>query len=98
MAVVLSPRSNFQLYGATAPVAALKAAGVTLAIGTDWSPSGSLTVLDEARCLERYNRDALHGLLTPSDLHRMMTSDGARAVGLAGQVGALAHGGHRRTW
>lgn len=92
VAVVLSPRSNFQLYGATAPVAALKAAGVTLAIGTDWSPSGSLTVLDEARCLERYNRDALHGLLTPSDLHRMMTSDGARAVGLAGQVGALAHG------
>ncbi len=92
VAVVLSPRSNFQLYGATAPVAALKAAGITLAIGTDWSPSGSLTVLDEARCLERYNRDQLQGLLSASDLHRMMTSQGARAVGLAGQVGALAPG------
>lgn len=92
VAVVLSPRSNFQLYGATAPVAALKAAGVTLAIGTDWSPSGSLTVLDEARCLDRYYRDALGGLLSASDLHRMMTVDGARAVGLGGQVGALAPG------
>ena len=92
VAVVLSPRSNFQLYGATAPVTALKAAGVTLAIGTDWSPSGSLTVLDEARCLDRFNRDKLQGLLRASDLHRMLTVDGARAVGLAGQVGALAAG------
>lgn len=92
VAVVLSPRSNFQLYAATAPVAALKAAGVTLAIGTDWSPSGSLTLLDEMRCLARHNRDSLHDLLSAADLHRMMTSDGARAVGLGGHVGALAPG------
>ncbi|MFO1328975.1 MAG: amidohydrolase family protein [Rubrivivax sp.] len=92
VAVVLSPRSNFQLYGAMAPVAALKSLDVTLAIGTDWSPSGSLTLLDEARCLARYNRDALNGLLRPADLHRMMTRDAARAVGLQGQIGALAPG------
>jgi cytosine/adenosine deaminase-related metal-dependent hydrolase len=92
VAVVLSPRSNFQLYGATAPVAALRAAGIALAIGTDWSPSGSLTVLDEARCLDRYNRDHLQGQLRASDLHRMLTADGARAVGLAGQLGTLAPG------
>jgi hypothetical protein len=92
VAVVLSPRSNLELYGATAPVAELKAAGVTLAMGTDWSPSGSLTLLDEARCLARYNRDSLNGLLSGADLHRMMTSDGARAVGLQGHVGALAPG------
>ena len=92
VAVVLSPRSNLQLYGVTAPVAALHAAGVTLALGTDWSPSGSLTLLDEARCLSRYNRDSLQSLLKPADLHRMMTVDGARAVGLQGQVGALVPG------
>ena len=92
VAVVLSPRSNLELYGATAPVAALRAAGVTLALGTDWSPSGSLTLLDEARCLARYNHDSLNGLLSASDLHRMMTSDGAKAVGLQGHVGALTPG------
>ncbi|MBI3369078.1 MAG: amidohydrolase family protein, partial [Burkholderiales bacterium] len=92
VAVVLSPRSNLQLYGATAPVAELKAAGVTLAMGTDWSPSGSLTMLDEARCLARYDRDRLGGRLSASDLHRMLTENGARAVGLQGQVGTLAPG------
>ncbi len=92
VAVVLSPRSNFQLYGATAPVLALQAAGVTLALGTDWAPSGSLTLLDEARCLARYNRDRLQGRLSAADLHAMLTTAGARAVGLQGQVGALAPG------
>lgn len=92
VAVVLSPRSNLQLYGTAAPVAALKAGGVTLGLGTDWSPSGSLTLLDEARCLARYNRDSLGGLLGAADLHRMMTSEGARAVGLQGAIGALAPG------
>lgn len=92
VAVVLSPRSNFQLYGATAPLAKLKAAGITLAMGTDWSPSGSLTQLDEARCLARYNRNSLHDLFSWSDLHRMMAENGAKAVGLQGQVGKLAVG------
>jgi hypothetical protein len=94
VAVVLSPRSNFQLYGATAPLAKLKKAGITLAMGTDWSPSGSLTELDEARCLARYNRDRLQGLFNWSDLHRMMTENGARAIGLQGVVGKLAVGEH----
>jgi cytosine/adenosine deaminase-related metal-dependent hydrolase len=92
VAVVLSPRSNFQLYGATAPVSKLKEAGVTLAMGTDWSPSGSLTQLDEVRCLARYNHDTLNGLFSWSDMHRMMTENGAKAVGLQGQIGKLAIG------
>lgn len=91
VAVVLSPRSNLQLYGATAPVAELRAAGVTLALGTDWSPSGSLTLLDEARCLARYDADH-GGSLRASDLLDMMTRGGAQAVGLGGQLGALSPG------
>jgi len=90
--VVLSPRSNFQLYAAAPPVTQLKAAGVTLSLGTDWSPSGSLTMLDEARCLARYNHDKLGGQLSAADVHRMLTENGAKAVGLQGQIGRLAVG------
>jgi large repetitive protein len=92
VAIVVSPRSNLQLYSATAPMKQLKAAGITMAMGTDWSPSGSLTQLDEARCLARFNLDSLNGLFNWSDLHRMMTENGAKAVGLQGQIGKLAVG------
>ncbi|GAB3242837.1 amidohydrolase family protein [Chitinimonas naiadis] len=92
VSVVLSPRSNFVLYGATAPVPAMKAAGVNLAMGTDWSPSGSLTMLDEMRCMANHSRQDLHGLLSWSDIHRMATSGGAKAVGLQDQLGALTVG------
>jgi len=92
VSVVVSPRSNLQLYGATAPLAKLKAAGINLAMGTDWSPSGSLSELDEARCLARYNRDGLNSIFSWSDIHRMMTENGAKAVGLQGQIGKLAVG------
>ncbi|MEH6459622.1 amidohydrolase family protein [Chitinimonas sp. JJ19] len=92
VAVVASPRSNFQLYGRTAPLAEFKQAGVNIALGTDWSPSGSLTELDEARCLARYNRDSLQSLFSGADIHRMMTENAAAAVGLQGQLGKLAVG------
>lgn len=90
ISVVLSPRSNFSLYGATAPVKALKEAGVTLGMGTDWSPSGSLTMFDELRCLARHNHENLNDFLTPADLHYIATEGGAQAVGLDGLVGRLA--------
>ena len=39
--VVWSPLSNFLLYGRTSDIEAAKDAGVTIALGADWSPSGS---------------------------------------------------------
>lgn len=92
VAVVLSPRSNLELYGATAPIASLKRSGVTLALGTDWSPSGSLSMLDEMRCMARYSKQNLSGLLNWSDIHRMATAGGADAIGLKGKIGRLAVG------
>ena len=48
-AMVWSPLSNLLLYGKTANVAAAKAAGVRIALGPDWSPSGSKNVLGELK-------------------------------------------------
>src|SRR5450631_1774624 len=39
--LVWSPRSNLELYGSTADVAAAKAAHVKIALAPDWSPTGS---------------------------------------------------------
>jgi hypothetical protein len=44
-----SPLSNLLLYGETADVAAAKATGVAIALGSDWSPSGSKNLLGELK-------------------------------------------------
>lgn len=41
--LVWSPFANFWLYGATANITAAKAAGVRIALGSDWAPSGTAT-------------------------------------------------------
>jgi hypothetical protein len=50
---VWSPFANFWLYGATANITAAKAAGVRIALGSDWAPSGTATSLREFKVAER---------------------------------------------
>src|SRR5262249_26807082 len=45
--MVWSPLSNLLLYGKTADVVAARRAGLTIALGPDWSPSGSKSLLGE---------------------------------------------------
>jgi hypothetical protein len=90
--LIWSPRSNLYLYGVTADIAAARAAGVTLALGTDWLPSGSVSMAREAQCALDYSRDHLGGLLTPQDLWRMMTADAARVVRADAVLGAIESG------
>src|SRR5262249_73450 len=45
--MVWSPLSNFLLYGDTVDIKAAVAAGVQVALGSDWSPSGSKNLLGE---------------------------------------------------
>ncbi len=47
--MVWSPLSNLLLYGKTADVGAATAAGVKVAIGSDWAPSGSKNLLGELK-------------------------------------------------
>lgn len=47
--MIWSPLSNLLSYGATADVAAARAAGVRIGIGSDWSPSGSKNLLGELK-------------------------------------------------
>jgi cytosine/adenosine deaminase-related metal-dependent hydrolase len=89
--LIWSPRSNLELYGATADVASALAAGVTVALAPDWSPSGSSGMLDELRLAGAWSRKHLP-LSKPETLLLMATSHPARLAGLSDQIGTLEPG------
>ncbi len=90
--VVWSPFSNLWLYGATTDVAAARARGLRLCLGSDWAPSGTKSLLGELKVADLYNRSALDGLLSDLDLCRMVTSNPADALGWETRVGRLRQG------
>jgi hypothetical protein len=71
---------------------AARALGVTVALGTDWLPSGSVSMPREAACALAYGRAHLGGRLTPRDVWTMMTLNAARAVHVDEVVGAIRPG------
>lgn len=91
-AMVWSPLSNLLLYGATARVDAARAAGVKIALGSDWSPSGSKNLLGELKVAWLYSRHALDGLFTARDLVAMATRDAAAILKWEGTLGTLQAG------
>lgn len=90
--VVWSPRSNLDLYGATAPVALLSGLGVNVALGTDWLASGSMNLLRELACAREYDLSVLGGYFAAADLWRMVTANAAGALRLENRLGVLQPG------
>lgn len=87
---IWSPRSNIELYGDTANVAAAKAAKVVMAIAPDWSPTGSAGLLGELNYASVWNRAQSGGIFTDRELVSMATTNPAALVGLQEQIGSLA--------
>jgi len=90
--VVWSPRSNLALYGDTARVTVADRLGVTLGLGTDWLPTGSMNVLRELGCADEFNRAHLDGYFDDAALVAMATSGAAAALGYDDALGRLAVG------
>jgi hypothetical protein len=90
--MVWSPLSNLLLYGGTARVEAAKAAGVKIALGSDWSPTGSKNLLGELKVAWLYSQSALNGLFTARDLVAMATRDAAAILKWKGLAGTIAAG------
>ncbi len=91
--LIWSPRSNVALYGETADIGALLRESVRIAIGTDWSVSGSYNMLEELRCAdELYGGGAGSPVLSSAALWRMATGNGAYALGLEAVTGNLEAG------
>jgi cytosine/adenosine deaminase-related metal-dependent hydrolase len=90
--LVWSPRSNVELYGDTANVAAAKRAGVTIALAPDWSPTGSVGLLGELNYASLWNQTQAAPPFTEKELVMMATANAAALVNLSGQIGSLAPG------
>jgi 5-methylthioadenosine/S-adenosylhomocysteine deaminase len=93
--VVHCPRSNLKLASGLCPVADLLGAGVNVALGTDGAASNNRLDLwaemETAALLA--NQVAGHAAAVPAPLAlRMATINGARALGLAGEIGSLTAG------
>jgi 5-methylthioadenosine/S-adenosylhomocysteine deaminase len=83
--VVWSPLSNLWLYGRTTDIPAARAAGLRVALGTDWGPSGTKNLLGEIK-VARLHADRAGWALTDHDLVTMVTANPGDT--LAGAWGA----------
>ena len=90
--VIWSPRSNIALYGNTAPVTLLDNMGVKIALGTDWTPSGSMNMVRELRCADYLNSVHFGSFFTSQQLWRMATDYAAEVLAIDDAVGALEEG------
>lgn len=90
-AILWSPRSNLALYAWTTPVEIAEKFGVPWAIGTDWTPSGSMAPLEELACADAWLAQK-GSPLSDVELLAKSTADAARVLGLDGRLGHVAEG------
>lgn len=89
--LVWSPQSNLRLYGSTTLAAKALELGIPMAIGADWQPSGSPSLLAELKVARRALE--VQGLAVgPQRLVGMVTADAARIADLDAHIGTLAAG------
>ena len=89
--MVWSPLSNLLLYGGTADIERARAENLPVALGSDWSPSGSKNLLAEMKVAWLVS-EARGGVFTPRELVAMATVNPARMLKWDAAVGSLEPG------
>ena len=89
--LVWSPQSNLRLYGETTRAADAIDLGLPMALGADWLPSGSTSLLAEMTVARQELFNQGHSI-TARALVEMVTSGAAAVAGLADTLGTLAVG------
>jgi cytosine/adenosine deaminase-related metal-dependent hydrolase len=90
--LVWSARSNISLYGITADVPTFRNLGVAVALGTDWTASGSMNVLRELQCADHLDTHHYGDIIPDVDLWLMVTYWAAQASGAEDQIGLIREG------
>jgi cytosine/adenosine deaminase-related metal-dependent hydrolase len=89
--MVWSPMSNLLLYGGTARVNAARANGVRIALGSDWSVTGSKNLLGELK-VARLAADETNAGLSDRDVVAMATREAAAILGWERVAGSIRPG------
>ncbi|WP_328350076.1 amidohydrolase family protein [Mycobacterium sp. NBC_00419] len=89
--LVWSPQSNLRLYEETTRVADALDVGLPVALGADWLPSGSQSLLAEMKVAREELENQQHPIAA-KDLVAMVTSGAADIAGLGGSLGRLEVG------
>jgi hypothetical protein len=76
----------------TAQVQIFHRLGGTIALGTDWTYSGSANMTRELACADDYNRDQLSGYFNDRQLFEMATKNAAIATATDSLIGTLEVG------
>lgn len=90
------PSSNLKLASGIAPIPDLRARGISVSLGADGAPcNNNLDMFREMRLASLVQKPA-HGpeAMRAREVFEMATLEGARALGLAGELGALRTGYH----
>jgi hypothetical protein len=66
--------------------------GVQIALGTDWSATGSINLLRELACADDFNRTYWGGYFSDQQLWEMVTSNAASATATDDVIGSLVVG------
>lgn len=90
ISVIWSPVSNLLLYHDTLDVQRLVAQGINVALGSDWSPSGSKHLWEEAK-FARFYFDAIGSPVSDGEVFEMVTTNAARCLGMS-NIGRIAPG------
>lgn len=89
--VVHIPKCN-AASGRLAPTPALAAAGINIALATDTQHGDMVELMRWALCTARMQTGAVDKAWQPEQVFAMATANGARALGLDGDIGTLAAG------
>ncbi len=91
-ALIWSARTNVDLYGDTALAPLYDKLGVVIAIGTDWTPSGSMNMLRELQCVDFLNKNYFNHYFSDKKLVDMATINAARATHTDRYIGSIKVG------
>jgi 5-methylthioadenosine/S-adenosylhomocysteine deaminase len=89
--MVWSPFSNLLLYGGTADIARARREGVLMALGPDWSPTGSKNLLAEIK-VARIASEEAGGVFSDREIVAMATINPARMLKWDAAVGSIETG------